>query len=64
MHIPTILQDDDECGIGIKVTQSKGHFRVAEIAEGGPACQTGQISVGDAILQIDGISVFGKRQQV
>jgi hypothetical protein len=56
-------QDLDECGIGVKVTQSKGRYHVAQMVEGGPAAQTGQIFVGDFILQIDGISVFGKQQQ-
>ena len=56
-------QDYEECGIGIKVTQAKGRYQVSEITAGGPASLTQQIFVGDSILQIDGISVFGKRQQ-
>ena len=49
-----LVQDDDECGIGIKVKQSKGRYQVVEIAQGGPSSQTGQIFVGDSVLQIDG----------
>ena len=61
--VPCPVQDYEECGIGIKVTQAKGRYQVSEIAGGGPASLTQQIFVGDSILQIDGISVFGKRQQ-
>ena len=45
---------DDECGIGIRVTQDKGRFKVAAIAEDGPAAATGQLQVGDVLLQIEG----------
>jgi C-terminal processing protease CtpA/Prc len=51
---PVFAQDDEECGIGIKVKQSKGRYQVVEVAEGGPSFETGQIFVGDSVFQIDG----------
>ena len=49
-------EGDDECGIGVRVTQEKGRFKVAAIAEDGPAAATGELLVGDVLIQIEGVT--------
>ncbi|EKX49305.1 hypothetical protein GUITHDRAFT_104833 [Guillardia theta CCMP2712] len=54
--------DDLECGIGIEVKQQKGQYQVSHISENSSAQRTGLLHVGDVILSVEGISVFGKKQ--
>uniref|UniRef100_A0A7S0EII9 PDZ domain-containing protein n=1 Tax=Hanusia phi TaxID=3032 RepID=A0A7S0EII9_9CRYP len=54
--------DDLECGIGIEVKQQKGQYQVSFISENSSAQRTGLLQVGDVILSVEGISVFGKKQ--
>ena len=47
-------QDDDEAGIGICLVQQKGKFIIDSLEPGGAAEKSGNVLVGDVIMQIEG----------